>query len=287
MSTRQDRGAGRTLRDEVEEILCLVPGATAAEADALVSLFADAAGPSRSGALPGEAAAVAAFAAARRPPAPLARRARILASLTTLLTVKTAAAALAVTSVGGLALAAGTGTLPTPLASHPHHADRPSGIVDNPTTVVPTPTAAALRDAAKAAVAADRADAKAGKNGSSSYTGLCTAFEAGTWDNARAAGNPAFSRLVTASPGGDVTDFCQALATEATLAGDGAGKGRSAAAPGSKANGHAPGKSAGKGKPAGKGKSAVHRSDAKGKPAAASDNAAGRTNAAAKRGGAG
>jgi hypothetical protein len=216
MSTRQDRGAGRTPRDEVEEILGLAPGATTAEADVLVALFADAAGSRRStGALPGEAAAVAAFAAARRPAAPIARRARILASLTTLVTVKTAAAALAVTSVGGLALAAGTGTLSTPLAGHPHHTARPSAVGDNPTTVLPTPTAAALRNAARAAAAADRADAKAGKDHSTSFAGLCTAFSTGRWDNARAAGNPAFTRLVTAAPGGDVADFCDALTAQA------------------------------------------------------------------------
>jgi hypothetical protein len=207
--TSQDR----TLRGEVEEILSLVPGATAAEADALETLFAAAVGPPRTGELPGEAAAVAAFCAAQQRPAPTARRARILASLTTLLTVKTAATALAVTSVGGLAFAAGTGTLPKPLA--PHHAEHTT--VDTPTTVVPTPSAAALRNAAKAAAAVDRADAKAGKNRSASYAGLCAAFSAGAWDNARAAGSPAFARLVAAAPAGDVTDFCQALATEAAL----------------------------------------------------------------------
>jgi hypothetical protein len=173
-----------------------------------------------------------------------------------LLTVKTAAAALAVTSVGGLALAAGTGTLPTPLATHPRHADQPTTGADNPTTVVPTPTAAALRDAAKAAAAVDRDDATAGKNASASYTGLCTAFAAGKWDNARAAGNPAFARLVAAAPGGDVTDFCQALADEAPA---GKNPGSSAARPAKPTNNgtsHAAGQTAHKGKPAAKGKPA-------------------------------
>jgi len=216
MSTRQDRGPGRSRRDEVEEILCLVPGATTAEADALEALFADAAGPQHAGELAGEAAAVAAFRAAR-PPAPRkAGRARIVASLTTLLTFKTAAAALAVTSVGGLALAAGTGALPTPLTAGAHHSDTPARVVEDPgPTITEPPAALALRDAAKAAAAADRAYAQAGHDRSASYAGLCTAFTAGGWDNTRAATNPAFSRLVAIAPNGDVAGFCQALATAA------------------------------------------------------------------------
>lgn len=212
MSTHQERG--RTPRDEVEEILSLAPGATRAEADALVALFSAAAGPATPGELPGEAAAVAAFRAARPVAAPAGRRAKTLAALTTLLTLKTAAVALAATSVGGLAVAAGTGHLPEPLAKN--HSERPTGgSVDNPSNDQADAIGLAMQAAAKKAAAADRANPKAA---SASYAGLCKAFTSGNWDNARAAASPAFARLVAAAPNGDVAGFCRALAVEAPAA---------------------------------------------------------------------
>ena len=283
MSTRHERGPGRTRRDEVEDILGLGSGATTAEADALLALFADLDGPAQAGELPGEAAAVAAFRAARHSApvayAPARKRGRLLASLTTLLTFKTAAVALAATSVGGVALAASTGTLPTP---HQHHS--PKVPVEQPrtTTVVPTPTAAALRDAAKTAAALDRENAKAGKDRTASFGGLCTAFAAGNWDNSRAARNPAFARLVAAAPGGDVTDFCAALASESPAAprsgnpaaGKPANPGQKQAAEKSKSSTHGKSHAAGS-------KVTTPQTKSKGK---AADQAAGKGDAVPKRG---
>ncbi|WP_019876570.1 hypothetical protein [Sporichthya polymorpha] len=203
--TSQDRTRG-----EREEILALAPDATAAEADALLALFASAAGPAATGKLPGEDAAVAAFLEAQPAPAAAgatARRAKVLAALTGLFTLKTAAVALAVTSVGGAAIAASTGVLPTPLTDKKTTVEQPDP---------PRADAEAVRDAAKTAAAADRADADAGRTAEASYSGLCQAFTAGAWTNERAAGNPAFSRLVETAPAGDVTAFCTALDAETT-----------------------------------------------------------------------
>lgn len=195
-------------RDEVEAILG--PDATAAEAAALTALFAAAAGPALTGELKGEAAALAAFRAAQ-PVAVPTRTAKFRAAV---FTVKAAVAALAVTSVGGVALAATTEVLPKPLTIK-HSTDRtPTKPAEKPADKAAADPAA-VRDAAKTAAAADRADAKAGRDNSASFDGRCTAFTAGGWDNARAAGNPAFSRLVAAAPQGDVAAFCAALAAEA------------------------------------------------------------------------
>ncbi len=75
MTSHYIRGpaAGRTQRDHVEQILNVVSGTTPAEADALLALFSTTAGPIHSGALAGEAAAVVAFRAAHRQPAPASR----------------------------------------------------------------------------------------------------------------------------------------------------------------------------------------------------------------------
>ncbi|HUR74581.1 MAG TPA: hypothetical protein VMZ00_09910 [Sporichthya sp.] len=229
MSSHPDRGARRTQRDEVERILSLVPGCPAAEAEALVALFASAVGPIPAGQLQGEARAVAAFRVARPAPAGPGRKAKILA---TALTVKTAAAALLLTSVGGVALAATTGVLPTPLTTDSRSADRSKDSAGHGTGDLTPADAgeAAVRDAAKAAAAADRADDQAGRDHAASYAGLCQAFTSGAWDNPKAAENPAFSRLIAAAPQGNVGAFCSALAAEAPSAKiPGAGKAKTAA----------------------------------------------------------
>lgn len=209
MTSHQQRSRGGSER---EQILALAPDATATEADALLALLSTAAGPATAGKLPGEDAAVAAFRAAQPATAPTGatvRRAKILASLTGLFTLKTAAVALAVTSVGGAALATTTGVLPTPLIDKKSHVEQS----DPPRADA---TADAVRDAAQAAAATDRADHEAGRNAAASYSGLCQAFTAGGWTTERAAGNPAFSRLLSTAPAGDVTAFCTALDAETT-----------------------------------------------------------------------
>lgn len=218
MTSHYIRGpaAGRTQRDHLEQILKVVPGTTPAQADALLALFSPAADPIHSGALAGEAAAVAAFRAAHRQPAPATRRAAMLGSLAALLTVKTVAAALAVTSLGGVALAATTGVLPTALSAESQKAQQGSAQLGRDAAADASAKglakAAAVQEAAKAAAAADRSHGQADR--SASYAGLCEAFAAGAWDNGKAAASPAFSRLITAAPEGNIADFCSALALQ-------------------------------------------------------------------------
>jgi hypothetical protein len=102
-------------RDEAERILRDAAGGPRPGQDALTAFLASAAAPAADEELAGEEAAVAAFRRARLGPAP--RRRPLLARV---LTVKAAVAlALSATAVGGVALAAGTGTLPGPLGGDP------------------------------------------------------------------------------------------------------------------------------------------------------------------------
>jgi hypothetical protein len=108
-------------------------------ADPLVRLLAAAAAPARAGELAREEEAVVAFRTAHRIPVPPPqRRSMIKSAVAKLLTVKVAALAAAVVGVGGVALAATSGTIPSPLhgtaaASHSpasanaQPSDRPSG----------------------------------------------------------------------------------------------------------------------------------------------------------------
>jgi hypothetical protein len=81
----------------------------------LTELLAAATAPARGGELAREEEVVAAFRAAHRPPVlQTQRRSMIKSALAKLLTVKAAALATAVAGVGGVALAASTGTLPGP-----------------------------------------------------------------------------------------------------------------------------------------------------------------------------
>lgn len=196
---------------------------SAAEAEALTTLFATATAAPHPGELRGEAAALAAFRAAR--PSATTGRTRLRA---TLLTVKTAAAALAFTSVGGVALAA-TGGLPNPLPTDlwPSNQapDSAHELIDinapgTETSRPGTPQAAAdafvVRAAAKAAASADRTAIRDGRP--ATFAGLCLVFTSGGWDNARAAADPSFAPLVTAAPQGDAAGFCRALADETRAA---------------------------------------------------------------------
>ncbi|MBA3742410.1 MAG: hypothetical protein H0X00_05665 [Sporichthya sp.] len=143
--------------------------------------------------------------------------------------MKTAAAALVLTSVGGVALAATTEVLPAPLTIGSHPADAsPGKFGGSEKPIERASEAAAVRDAAKVAAATDRAAAKAGRE--ASYAGLCQAFTASGLDNGRAAERPAFARLVTAAPQGNVAEFCSALAAEAPATKVPAGKAKSPAA---------------------------------------------------------
>jgi hypothetical protein len=108
---------------------------SAAATDPLARLLAAATAPARPSELLREETAVAAFRTAHRPPVPQPqRRSMIKLAVAKLLTVKVAALAAAVVGVGGVALAATSGTIPSPLhgtaaSSHSPADDkaRPSG----------------------------------------------------------------------------------------------------------------------------------------------------------------
>jgi hypothetical protein len=125
-----------------------------------------------------------------------------------ILTAK-AAAVVAATAIGGVAVAAGTGNLPTQRQNgdaardthtsqpaHPTKSDHPSG--------APTKSAGSSGDHSAAP--------------SPSMVGLCHAFTAGAGDNpGKALENPAFTVLITTAGGKDkVTAYCTALLADAS-----------------------------------------------------------------------
>jgi hypothetical protein len=186
---------------------------------------------------PGEHAALAAFRSAHREPAsrPLGAfamyRNRTRAAL---LTAKTAAAALVLVSAGGVAMAATTGAIPTPLApSHPSHPAHPVH-----------PVAPKVSDDAKDDQGDDAAE-ESDDNGGLRDT--CTQFTAGAFSDPTAAANSdAFRHLVIAAGGQDnVAAFCAALPAKDDDQGDDQGDdndaqgdhGNSANAPGHDPNG--------------------------------------------------
>ena len=155
---------------------------------ALHELLQAAAAPALPGELRGEAAALAAFRAAHRPVTET-RSVPFMNRMTRVLTVKAAALTIAVTGMGGVALAAGTGTLPVP-------ADTP--IVGS--------EAKAEKKAKKA-----KADHEEKVR---DWSGLCTAATEGNALNnpGKAAESTAFTRLITAAGGiTQVPAFCAGI----------------------------------------------------------------------------
>ncbi|GAA1075465.1 hypothetical protein [Kitasatospora arboriphila] len=101
---------------------------------ALAGLLAAAAAPPADGALPGEERAVAAFREARRTPAPQPGRATMADhARRRTFTLKALVAAFAVTAVGGVAVAAGTGNLPQALGGSPAKGHAPVAPDASPT----------------------------------------------------------------------------------------------------------------------------------------------------------
>ncbi|MGF1430898.1 hypothetical protein [Kitasatospora sp. LaBMicrA B282] len=137
MSTNRSR---RIDRDAAEHLLAGATDGTQGGLDALSGLLAAAAAPATEHELAGEEAAVTAFRSAARlgsistsptgttPPVPSSSRSRPMASCapqrfrvpTRFLSARAAVAALAVTAIGGVAVAAGTGHLPTVLGGPGH-----------------------------------------------------------------------------------------------------------------------------------------------------------------------
>jgi hypothetical protein len=146
--------------------------------------------PPQANELRGEHRAVAAFraAAALTPDVQARRPSMIKTTVAKLLTLK-AAAIIAAASIGGVALAATTGTLPNPLSQDPpnpaHGPTAPAADPGNPGQGSPSP----------------------------SLEGLCNAYLAGAGsEHGKALENPAFQALVTAAGGADSVDsFCATL----------------------------------------------------------------------------
>jgi hypothetical protein len=185
----------------------LLDGASAVSGDPLTGLLAAAAAPTRVGEQAGEHAAVAAFRAARLETAVQPRRPMRTTLLARLLTARIAAvaAALAVI-VGGVATAAATGHLPTPLSGNPAPTGTSASSSTPSTPEHPTTTPA------------DRGDdhgVSSPPQGtpSQSLTGLCNAYTAGAGStHGKAPDNPAFEALATAAGGADKVDaYCAEL----------------------------------------------------------------------------
>jgi hypothetical protein len=172
--------------DAVAELLAELPSVDLTETAALRELLFTAIAPAAVGELGGEDAALAAFRAARLQPAVQdRRRPNMMHNLARLLTVKAAAIAVAVTATGGVALAAGTGTLPVP----------GTGPVTGSATVTPPSTAPTT---------SGHVGSGSGSTvGASDWTGLCRAATQGHALNnpGKADQSAAFSRLITAAGG--------------------------------------------------------------------------------------
>ncbi|MGQ0846099.1 MAG: hypothetical protein ACT4QF_18390 [Sporichthyaceae bacterium] len=155
------------------------------EAAALRLLLNEAAAPANGAELRGEAAALAAFRAARLPVRD-SRSSSFMNRLTRILTVKAAAVAIAVTGTGGMAFAASTGVLPVP-------ADTP----------VVGSEAKAEKKAKK-----DKAEQEAKVR---DWSGLCESATTGNVlaNPGKAADSTAFSALIAAAGGiAQVPAFC-------------------------------------------------------------------------------
>jgi hypothetical protein len=198
--------------------------ARAAGSDALSELLAAAAAPAREGELAGEQAAMAAFRAARLASVPQLRRRSMLikTALAKLLTVKIAATAVTAVTVGGVAVAAATGNLPTQRGDSP--TVPPMGTVSATTgqvTHTPSIVSSQAPDTAdKNATdknptdnnAADKTNSDSGSP-SPSLVGLCRAYTAGAGaEQGKALDNPAFTVLITTAGGTDkVSAYCTDL----------------------------------------------------------------------------
>ncbi|GII24782.1 hypothetical protein [Planosporangium mesophilum] len=218
-------------RRTAEQLLSGAPMGARHPHPPLAAVLTAAAVPGRPGELTSEDVSASAFrTAAMQPGGQPGRLSVIRSAVMRVLTVKVIAVAAATTTVGGVALAAGVGTLPNPLtppapassagfsAAHPAVTTRSPGKVDGSTG----PRKSHGPDASKPP--------------SPAVVGLCRAYLAGNNAKKREQmlANPAFSTLVTAAGAKDKVDgFCQALLAATPSAsgsaspntGPGAGKG--------------------------------------------------------------
>ncbi|MCU7824016.1 hypothetical protein [Kitasatospora sp. DSM 101779] len=211
---------------------------------ALAGLLAAAAAPPTDGALPGEEQAVAAFREARRTPAPHPGRATMADhARRRTFTLKALVAAFAVTAVGGVAVAAGTGNLPEALGGSPakgHASVAPAASPADPasasragSTPSGRPTASGSADRTDTAASPSAGSASAPASALPDLTALCQVWtdrsHSGTKQRDLLA-EPRMAPLVAAAGGAAKVDsYCKSgkggTATASPSATTGAGHG--------------------------------------------------------------
>jgi hypothetical protein len=176
----------------------------------LAALLAAAAVPGRPHELAREPATIAAFRTATLHPTPQARRRSVIkTAVTKVITIKTLTV-VATTTVGGVALAASTGALPSPLAQPAPPASSGLSAADPSVTrsgAGHRPVAGASKDPKGEAGAASAT----ATTPSPALAGLCHAYDAGNKaDRGKAVENPAFTALISTAGGKDkVEEFCR------------------------------------------------------------------------------
>jgi hypothetical protein len=188
-------------RATAERLLSGDPAAASPGQESLANLLAAATAPGRHRELAGEQAAMAAFRVAHRaPPTQQRSRSMLKTALAKILTAK-AAAVVAATTIGGVAVAAGTGHLPS---QHGQGASSQSSSSQEAETSETGP------GASKAASA--KASPHAAAAPSPSMVGLCRAYAHVVASHGKALDNPAFTALVTAAHGkANVSGMCTTL----------------------------------------------------------------------------
>jgi hypothetical protein len=203
-------------RNAAEQLFLRGPIGSSCVPQPLWTVLAAAAAPGHDRELAGEQAALAAFREARLTPAAEPRRTSMIQhALAKLLTVKIAAVTIAATTtLGGVALAASTGTLPNPIKS-----DTPTAQSErSPAT---GESAGSRGEAAPSKSPKDERDAKSSAAPSPSMVGLCRAYNAHPMDSrGKALESTAFTALVTAAGGkASVNEYClKTLAAVSTSA---------------------------------------------------------------------
>lgn len=193
-------------RGTAEQLILRGPAISSSAPEPLWTVLAAAAAPGRYDELAGEQAAVAAFREARLATALNARRpSMIQTALAKLLTVKIAAATIAATTLGGVALAAGTGALPTP------------GDQDKAPKPTQSKELVGSRGGASPSTS-PKAEKPSTGTPSPSMVGLCKAYTAHPMDSrGKALESAAFTALVTAAGGGaKVGGYCTTVLAAAS-----------------------------------------------------------------------
>jgi hypothetical protein len=204
MSTQR---RARLSREETERLLAgeALRGPARPAAERLAVHLTAAAGPTQPGELAGEAAAVAAFRAARLAPVVPPRRPSVLkTALGKMLTLKVGAAVAGALTAGGVALAATGGPAEAPKEPNPAHASAKST------------SSPGSDQAGKPSMSATKGQGNsAGGSPSPSLPGLCKAYQAkADIERGKALDSPAFTALVTAAGGLDKVDtYCATLIT--------------------------------------------------------------------------